>query len=150
MKKLDGVWWTTNSKQISGTLTITDENKITLITYEEIQEPRIINGFSGGEKITLIDGQLDRKDVYYKPEEKQEFEHTLIEKNEEVQYCTYTYIAEMVILGHDYKRKGDIRLQSLELKYTNLDEWVNWKLEEPEVKQTKNNIIVKFKKFHQK
>ena len=65
MQQLNGVWWTLNHKQVPGILTITDENIISLITYEKLYESNIINGFSDGEKITLVDVELDRTDIYY-------------------------------------------------------------------------------------
>lgn len=145
MKELNGVWWTINQKQVPGTLTITDENKITLITHERLHDTSIINGFAGSEKITLVDAELDRTDAYYKSEEKEEYHGRTIEISEEVKYYTYTYISQLVIFGNDYKRKGDIRVKSLQLQYTNLEKWVNWKTETPAIKKTKENIIVKLK-----
>lgn len=150
MEQIDGVWWTINQKQVPGRLTITDENKISLTTYEKLYDTGIINGFAKGKKITLVDIMLDRTDVYYKPEEKEEYEGITIEKNEKVEYYTYTYIVRIAILGHNYKRKGDIRLKNLQLKYTNLDKWVNWKTQTPIVKNTKQNITVKLNKFPEK
>ena len=145
MKELNGVWWTINQNQVPGTLNITEENKITLTTYEKMNETNIINGFSKCEKITLINATLDRTDVYYKSEESGRYS-----EKEEIKYCTYTYIVEMAILGEDYTRTGDIWLESLQLKYTNLEKWIGWKTETPNIKNRKENVVVEFKKFPEK
>lgn len=145
MREFNGVWWDFNQKQVPGILKITDENKIVLVTYEKLNDTGLINGFAECKKITLVGAMLDRTDVYHKPEEDN---GTII--SEEIKYYTYTYVVQMVILGNNYERKGDIRLKSLQLKYTNLEEWVNWESEMPLVKSIEPDVIVQFKNFPEK
>lgn len=150
MKELNGVWWTINQDQVPGTLTITEENKITLTTYEKLYDTSIINGFSKGEKITLINAILDKTDAYYKPEKALGFSKITSEAKEKIKYCTYTYIVEIAILKENYDRIGDIWIESLQLKYTNLEKWIGWKTETPIIKNNKENVVVEFKKFPEK
>ena len=150
MKELNGVWWTINQSQVPGTLSITEENKITLTTYEKLYDTNIINGFSKCENITLINAILDKTDAYYKSEEAVGFNERTEKIKEEIKYCTYTYIVEMAILGEEYNRIGDIWLESLQLKYTNLEKWIGWKTETPIIKNEKENVVVEFKKFPEK
>ena len=150
MKKLNGIWWTIEQKQVPGELIITDENKITLMTNERLYETNIINGFAEGEEITLINAILDLTKAYRKPEKREEINGMTIEINHEVMYYTYTYTADIAIFGYNYKRKGDIRLKVLQLNYTNLEEWVEWKAEKPKIEKTKENIEIKLKNFPEK
>lgn len=144
MQKLDGVWWTLNHNQIPGILTITDDNVISLMTYEKLHDSNIVNGFVKGQPITLVDVELDRTDIYYKEASKKEDEYDITNKID-MKYSNYKYIAQAVIFGHAYERKGDIRLTSLELDYTNLDRWVDWKSEIPNVKNNKERVSLEFK-----
>lgn len=93
---------------------------------------------------------LDCSNVYTKKEEIIERSGFIIEKDEEMQYSTHTYIAQMLIIGHNYKRKGDIRLNELNLKYTNLDKWVDWETKTPVIKKKKETINVEFKNLPEK
>ena len=69
MKELEGIWWTVNQDKVAGKLTITDENKISLTTYGKLYDTNMICGFAQGEKITLVNVELDRTDrisVYHR------------------------------------------------------------------------------------
>lgn len=147
MKELNGIWWTIDQNQSLGKLTITDENEIILITDKKLYETNIINGFAEGKDITLVNATLDLTKEYYKPEKINECDGIIIERSKEVKYCEYTYIAEIAIFGQNYKRKGDITFEKIQIKFTNLEEWVGWKSESPTVKKTEENIILELKKF---
>mgnify|MGYP001079755302 CR=1 FL=1 len=133
MKELEGVWWTINQNKVVGKLTITDENKISLTTYGKLYDTNIICGFAQGEKITLVDAELDKTDLYadklYKDEK------GIITENENIklQYSTYKYTVDVAIFGHIYERKGEMRLKELSLYYTNLEQWIDWKINMPKV-----------------
>lgn len=64
MKQKEGIWWTINQEKVAGKLEITEENKISLTTYGKLYDTNIIYGFAEGEKITLVDIELDRTDIY--------------------------------------------------------------------------------------
>lgn len=134
MQQLNGVWWTLNHKQVPGILTITDENIISLVTYEKLYNSNIINGFSDGEKITLVDAELDRTDVYY--------DNDTENQDEELKYATYKYKCDSAIFGHTYEKKGEIRIQNLKITYTNLDKWVNWESKEPKIEKKNEDILL--------
>lgn len=146
MRELNGIWWAVNQKQVTGTLVITDENKISLRTYEKLNDTNIINGFADGQRITLVDIELEKINEYSKSEEKIEYAKDVIETKEARHYYIYTYVASLVILGNDYVRKGDIRLESLQISYTNLDEWVDCKSELPVIEKTTEDVVLKFKR----
>lgn len=150
MKELEGIWWTVNQDKVPGKLTITDENKISLITYGKLYDTNIICGFAQGEKITLVDVELDRTDVYTNEIYKDEIEIFNGDENTELKYSTYKYIADIAIFGHVYERKGDIRLNELSLYYTNLDQWIDWEINMPEVSSEKDTISLKIEKFNEK
>lgn len=139
MQKLNGVWWTINKKQIPGELTITDENKIYLTTYEKLYDSNVIDGFVEGRKITLVDIELDRTDVYYAEAKNSEDEYDVI-NNTDIKYSKYKYTAQIAIFGHLYERKGDIRVRTLNIRYTNIDKWVEWKTEN--VKNENGNVLI--------
>ena len=134
MQQLNGIWWTLNHKQVPGILTITDDNIISLVTYEKLYDSNIINGFSDGEKITLVDVELDRTDVYY--------ENSSESQNGDLKYSTYKYKCDIAIFGHTYEKKGEIRIQNLKIDYTNLDKWVNWESKEPKIKNKNGDILL--------
>ncbi len=142
MKELEGVWWTVNQDKVPGKLTITDENKISLTIYQKLYDTNIICGFAQGEKITLVDVELDRTDTYMDEIEQDE--------GAELKYSTYKYIVNMAIFGHIYERKGDIRVKELSLYYTNLEEWIDWKVNMPEVSSQEDAIVLKVEKFQEK
>lgn len=146
MRELNGIWWAVNQKQVTGTLVITDENKISLRTYEKLNDTNIINGFADGQRITLVDIELEQVNEYSKSEEKIEYAKDVIEIKEARHYYIYTYVVNLVILGNDYVRKGDIRLESLQISYTNLDEWVDCKSELPVIEKTTEDVVLKFKR----
>lgn len=148
MEKINGIWWTTNNNKVVGDLTITDEDKIYLITYEKLYDASTINGFAKGIKITLLDAELDRTDIYYDSDKEEE--KVLISEDTEIKYTTYKYIAEVAIFGHNYERKGDIRLNNLKIRYTNLDKWVNWTTKEPKVEKQKNKILLELNEHNEK
>lgn len=150
MRELEGIWWTINQKEVPGKLVITDENKISLTTYEKLYDTNIICGFAQGEKITLVDVELDRTDIYTSEIYKDKIEIMNGDENTELKYCTYKYIADIAIFGHVYERKGDIRLKDLSLYYTNLDEWVDWKINNPEIIKQEDTISLKVKRFDEK
>lgn len=150
MKELEGIWWTVNQDKVPGKLTITDENKISLTTYGKLYDTNIICGFAKGEKITLVDVDLDRTDIYTNEIYKDETEIINGDENTELKYSTYKYIADIAIFGHVYERKGDIRLKELSLYYTNLDQWIDWKINMPEVSSQKNTISLKIENFNEK
>lgn len=150
MKELEGLWWTINQDKVPGKLTITDENKISLSTYEKLYDTNIICGFAQGEKITLVDVELDRTDIYTNKIYKDEIEIINGDENTELKYSTYKYIADIAIFGHIYERKGDIKLKELSLYYTNLDQWIDWKTNTPEVLSQKETISLKIDKFNEK
>ena len=133
MKELEGLWWTVNQDKVPGKLTITDENKISLVTYEKLYDTNIICGFAKGEKITLVDVELDRTHIYTNKIHKDKIEIMNGDKDTELKYSTYEYIVDIAIFGHIYERKGDIRLKELSLYYTNLDQWIDWKTNMPEI-----------------
>lgn len=56
----------------------------------------------------------------------------------------------MAIFGHVYERKGDIRLKEVSLYYTNLDKWIDWEVNMPEVSSEEDTISIKIKKFNEK
>lgn len=150
MKELEGIWWTVNQDKVPGKLTITDENKISLTTYGKLYDTNIICGFAKGEKITLVDVDLDRTDIYTNEIYKDETEIINGDENTELKYSTYKYIADIAIFGHVYERKGDIRLKELSLYYTNLDQWIDWKINMLEVSSKKDTISLKIEKFNEK
>ena len=133
MKELEGLWWTINQDKVPGKLTITDENKISLSTYEKLYDTNIICGFAKRKKITLVDVELDRTDIYTNKIYKDEIEIINGDENTELKYSTYKCIADIAIFGHIYERKGDIKLKELSLYYTNLDQWIDWKTNTTEV-----------------
>ena len=67
-----------------------------------------------------------------------------------LKYCTYKYTADMVVFGHIYERKGDIRLREVSLYYTNLDKWIDWPIEIPEFSSNGDEVCLKIKKFNEK
>lgn len=150
MKELEGVWWTINQNKVVGKLRITNENKMFLTTYGKLYDTNIICGFAEGEKITLVDIELDRTDMYSNPLKKDEIEMISGSYDTELQYCTYKYVVDIAIFGHIYERKGDIRLKELSLYYTNLDQWIDWKINAPKVSIQKNAISLKVEKFEEK
>lgn len=150
MKELEGVWWTVNQDKVVGKLTITDESKISLITYEKLYDANVICGFAKGEKITLVDVELDRTDIYTNEAYKDEAEIINGDEIVELKYSTYRYIVDIAIFGHIYERKGDIRLKELSLYYTSLDQWIDWKVSMPEVLPQKDTISLKIEKFNEK
>lgn len=150
MKELDGFWWTVNQGKVPGKLTITEENRISLLTYEKLYDTNIICGFAQGEKITLVDVELDRTDIYTNEVYRNEIEINNRNENAELKYCTYTYIADIAIFGHVYERKGDIRLKELSLYYTNLEQWIDWKSTMPEISPQDDAILLKIEKFNEK
>lgn len=150
MRELEGVWWAVNQDKVVGKLIITDESKISLITYGKIYDTNIICGFAEGEKITLVDVELDRTDIYTNEIHRSEVEIINGDENTELKYSTYRYTAGIAIFGHIYERKGDIRLKELSLYYTNLDQWIDWKVSMPEVLSQGNTISLKIEKFNEK
>lgn len=150
MKELNGIWWAVNQNQVTGKLTITDENKIYLTTYGKLYDTNIISDFAQGEQITLVNVDLDRTDIYTGKVEKNEIELKSENENLDLTYSTYKYIADIAIFGHVYERKGDIRFKELLLNYTNLEKWIDWKIEMPEVKIQENDILLKIKKSNEK
>lgn len=150
MKILEGIWWTNNQEKVAGKLEITDENKISLTTYGKLYDTNIIDGFAEGEKITLINVELDRTDIYTNKIYKDETEIENENKNMELKYCTYKYTADMAIFGHIYERKGDIRIHEVSLYYTNLDKWIDWHVEMPEASSKGNDVYLKIHKFNEK
>lgn len=91
MRELEGVWWTLNQDKVIGKLRITDENKISLTTFGKLHDTNIVCGFAEGEKITLVDVELDRTDIYADKSYKDETE---------IQYSTYKYIVDLAVFGH--------------------------------------------------
>lgn len=150
MKILEGIWWTNNQEKVAGKLEITDENKISLTTYGKLYDTNIIDGFAEGEKITLVNVELDRTDIYTNKIYKDETEIENENENMELKYCTYKYTADMAIFGHIYERKGDIRIHEVSLYYTNLDKWINWHVEMPEASYKGNDVYLKIHKFNEK
>lgn len=150
MKEFEGVWWTVNQGKVPGKLTITDENKISLITYEKLYDTNMICGFAKGNKITLVDVDFDRTNIYTNQIYKDETEIIKGDENIGLKYSTYKYIADIAIFGHIYERKGDIRLKELSLYYTNLDQWIDWKINMPEVLSKKDTILLKLERFNEK
>lgn len=150
MKEFEGVWWTVNQDKVPGKLTITDENKIFLITYKKLYDTNMICGFAEGNKITLVDVDFYRTDSYTNEIYKDEIEIINGDENMELKYSTYKYIADIAIFGHIYERKGDIRLKELSLYYTNLDQWIDWKINMPEVLSKKDTILLKLERFNEK
>ena len=151
MKELEGIWWTINQEKVQGKLTIIDENKITLTTYnEKIYDPHIICGFASREKITLVDVELDRTDIYTDKIKRDKIEIMNNDENTELKYITYTYTVGLAIFGHIYERKGDIRIKELELYYTRLDEWVDWKINMPKATAQEKDILIEMQKFDNK
>ena len=143
MREIKGVWWTFNQQPVPGTLLITDEDKILLTTYSTLQDANIINGFAENKRITLVDVEVEGVQVYHGDEEENRRNDIAMEPSEEITYYTYTYKAQICIFGHNYKRKGSIRIESMQLKYTNLAEWVDWNIQMPEVENNKQNITFK-------
>ena len=150
MKILEGIWWTNNQEKVAGKLEITDENKISLTTYGKLYDTNIIDGFAEGEKITLVNVELDRTDIYTNKIYKDETEIENENENMELKYCTYKYTADMAIFGHIYERKGDIRIHEVSLYYTNLDKWIDWHVEMPEASYKGNDVYLKIHKFNEK
>ena len=150
MKQKEGIWWTINQEKVAGKLEITEENKISLTTYGKLYDTNIIYGFAEGEKITLVDIELDRTDIYTNKIHKDETEKETPNEDTELKYCTYKYTADMAIFGHIYERKGDIRIKEVSLYYTNLDKWIDWPIEMPEVSSKDNEVYLKIKKFKEK
>ena len=150
MKILEGIWWTNNQEKVAGKLEITDENKISLTTYGKLYDTNIIDGFAEGEKITLVNVELDRTDIYTNKIYKDETEIENENENMELKYCTYKYTADMAIFGHIYERKGDIRIHEVSLYYTNLDKWIDWHVEMPEASSKGNDVYLKIHKFNEK
>lgn len=150
MKILEGIWWTNNQEKVAGKLEITDENKISLKTYGKLYDTNIIEGFAEGEKITLVNIELDRTDIYTNKIYKDETEIENENENMELKYCTYKYTADMAIFGHIYERKGDIRIHEVSLYYTNLDKWIDWHVEMPEASSKGNDVYLKIHKFNEK
>lgn len=150
MKILEGIWWTNNQEKVAGKLEITDDNKIILTTYGKLYDTNIIDGFAEGEKITLINVELDRTDIYTNKIYKDETEIENENENMELKYCTYKYTADMAIFGHIYERKGDIRIHEVSLYYTNLDKWIDWHVEMPEASYKGNDVYLKIHKFNEK
>lgn len=150
MKILEGIWWTNNQEKVAGKLEITDENKISLTTYGKLYDTNIIDGFAEGEKITLVNVELDRTDIYTNKIYKDETEIENENENMELKYCTYKYTADMAIFGHIYERKGDIRIHEISLYYTNLDKWIDWHVEMPEASSKGNDVYLKIHKFNEK
>lgn len=150
MKILEGIWWTNNQEKVAGKLEITDENKISLTTYGKLYDTNIIDGFAEGEKITLVNVELDRTDIYTNKIYKDETEIENENENMELKYCTYKYTADMAIFGHIYERKGDIRIHEVSLYYTNLDKWIDWHVEMPEASYKENDVYLKIHKFNEK
>lgn len=150
MKILEGIWWTNNQEKVAGKLEITDENKISLTTYGKLYDTNIIDGFAEGEKITLVNVELDRTDIYTNKIYKDETEIENENENMELKYCTYKYTADMAIFGHIYERKGDIRIHEVSLYYTNLDKWIDWHVEMPEATSKGNDMYLKIHKFNEK
>ena len=150
MKQKEGIWWTINQEKVAGKLEITEENKISLTTYGKLYDTNIIYGFAEGEKITLVDTELDRTDIYTNKIHKDETEKEDQNEDTELKYCTYKYTADMAIFGHIYERKGDIRIKEVSLYYTNLDKWIDWPIEMPEVSSKDNEVYLKIKKFKEK
>ncbi|MCI8291289.1 MAG: hypothetical protein HFJ25_03425 [Clostridia bacterium] len=146
MKELEGIWWTVNTNKILGKLVITDENKIYLTTYEKLYDANVICGFAGGEKITLVDVVLDRTDIY----SDEIYDDESNKEDTQLKYNVYTYVADIAIFGHVYERKGDIRLKEVSLYYTNLDQWVDWKVDMPEISTEEESILLKIDKFKEK
>ena len=150
MQKLEGIWWTPNQEKVNGKLEITDENKITLTTYGKLYDTNLICGFAEGEKITLVDVNYDRTDIYTNEIYKDEIEKDDKDEDLKLKYCTYKYTADMVVFGHVYERKGDIRLREVSLYYTNLDKWIDWPIEIPEFSSNGDEVCLKIKKFNEK
>lgn len=150
MKILEGIWWTNNQEKVAGKLEITDENKISLTTYGKLYDTNIIDGFAEGEKITLVNVELDRTDIYTNKIYKDETEIENKNENMELKYCTYKYTADMAIFGHIYESKGDIRIHEVSLYYTNLDKWIDWHVEMPEASSKGNDVYLKIHKFNEK
>lgn len=150
MKILEGIWWTYNQEKVAGKLEITDENKISLTTYGKLYDTNIIDGFAEGEKITLVNVELDRTDIYTNKIYKDETEIENENENMELKYCTYKYTADMAIFGHIYERKGDIRIHEVSLYYTNLDKWIDWHVEMPTASSKGNDVYLKIRKFNEK
>lgn len=150
MKELEGVWWTINQDKVPGKLTITDENRIYLTTYAKLYDTNIICGFAGGKKITLVDVELDRTDIYTSEIYKHETEIINEGEDTELRYSTYKYVATIAIFGHVYERKGDIKLKEVALYYTNLDKWIDWKIDMPKATSGEGDILLKIKKFNEK
>jgi len=149
MQELEGIWWTPNHKKVIGKLTITDENKIILTTYEKLYDTNIICGFSKNKEITLVDINLDRTNIYIGERYKDNNETDDIDK-EELKYCVYKYVAEIAIYEHIYGRKGDIKLKEISLYYTNLEKWIDWKIKDPEIENKGKEILLKINKFKEK
>ena len=96
MQKLEGIWWTPNQEKVTGKLEITDEKKITLTTYGKLYDTNLICGFAEGEKITLVDVNYDRTDIYTNEIYKDEIEKDDKDEELKLKYCTYKYTADMV------------------------------------------------------
>lgn len=101
-------------------------------------------------KITLVNVELDRTNIYSSEIYKDETEKQDGDENTELKYSTYKYTADMAIFGHVYERKGDIRLKEVSLYYTNLDKWIDWEVNMPEVSSEEDTISIKIKKFNEK
>ena len=143
MKELKGIWWTLNGQPVPGTLVITNEGKILLTTYSRLNEANIINGFAEHKRITLVDIEIERTQIYHEAAEENSKNDITMEACEEITYYTYTYKAQLCIFGHNYKQKGSIRIDSMQLKYTGLAEWVDWNIKMPVIKSDRENITFK-------
>lgn len=93
---------------------------------------------------------LDRTYKYSKAVKINDKEICISDENPEITYFIYTYIAQMVILGKNYERKGDIRIENLWVKFTNLPQWIGWKNEYPTIHTNEEKIIMEFNRYPEK
>ena len=94
MKQIEGIWWTYNQQKVIGKLEITEENKIVLTTYGKLYDTNIICGFAEGEKITLVNVEAERTDIYISEIYKDETEVNDKDENMKLKYCTYKNIQQ--------------------------------------------------------
>ena len=94
-----------NQEKVPGKLEITNENKITLTTYGKLYDTNIICGLAEGEKITIVNVELDRTDIYSNEIYKDETEKQDGDENTELKYSTYKYTADMAIFGINVNTK---------------------------------------------
>lgn len=108
MKQIEGIWWTYNQQKVIGKLEITEENKIVLTTYGKLYDTNIICGFAEGEKITLVNVEAERTDIYISEIYKDETEVNDKDENMKLKYCTYKNIQQKQLYLVIYMKEKEI------------------------------------------